>query len=205
MPADSRERETHPAWGMIGASRVTCSPPGQALFDSDIRHQHYVVVRVEEADRTRNLHHDHIMGRKRILEVGMSEAQWASFVSSMNTSGVPATIQFREGVDLPEVPYEPRLAESMDEVRDAARRAQAEVVEAFRAYEAHKTAANLRSLRAAIENMPANIAYAAKSLSEHAENVVNRTRADIEAFVVKKAEQLGLEPAEIVELQLEAG
>lgn len=191
--------ETHPSWVLIGASRVTSSPPGKALFDSDIRHQHYVLITLEEADRARDLHRDHIMGWKRIVEVAMSEAQWASFVSSMNSSGVPATLQSRDGIDMPQVPYEPRLAESMDEVRDAAHKAQEEVLAAYVAYEEHKTAANLRSLRSTINNLPANIVYAAESLSEHAENVVQRARVDIEAFVTDKARQLGIEPGEIAE------
>jgi phage shock protein A len=85
----------------------------------------------------------------------------------------------------------------MDEVRDAAARAVQEVREAFEAYAERKTAENLRTLRARIENMPANITFAAKSLSEHAENVVQRARADVEAMVVSKVEQLGVDPGDL--------
>lgn len=46
------------------------------------------------------------------------------------------------------------------------------------------------------------MSYAAKSLSEHAENVVQRARADIEAMVVSKAEQLGIDPGEVAETPL---
>jgi hypothetical protein len=55
--------------------------------------------------------------------------------------------------------------------------------------------------------MPANMTFAAKSLSEHAENVVQRARADVEAMVLAKAAQLGLEPGDLgVSLpQLSAG
>lgn len=195
-----RNEDTHPAWVLIGASRVSAGPPGKALFDSDIRHQHYVVVQLSECARERDLNHDWIHGRNRIIEVAMSEAQWASFVSSMNVgNGVPATLQFREGVELPPVPYEPRLAESMDEVREAASRAQGEVQEAFAAYEEKKNAENLRTLKYAIANLAANISFAAESLSEHAENVVQKARADIEGFVVSKARQLGIDPGVIAE------
>lgn len=204
-----RTEEEHPAWVLVGASRVSSSPPGKALFDSDIRHQHYVVVQVQQAVRQRDLQHDWLHARgPRIVEFAMSEAQWASFVSSMNVGdGVPATLETRDGVDLPGVPYDPRLRESMADVESAAQRAQEDVLAAFAAYTEHKTAGNLRSLQAAIENLPANLAYAAKSLSEHAENVVQRSRADIEAFVLAKAQQLGLQPGDVSTdaLQLGAG
>lgn len=205
---DEHGNETHPAWVVIGASRVSHSPPGAILFDSDVRHQHYVVIAVSEAKRKRELHRDWVGGGKRIVELAMSEAQWASFVSAMNSGvGVPATLQFREGADDPDVPglpYDPRLAHSINEVRDAADRAQLHVLEAFKAYKEHKTVANLRTLQAAIENMTANIEFSARSLAEHAENVVQRAKADIEAFVVGKARQLGIDPAEM-EGRLELG
>ncbi len=200
--------QRHPAWGMIGASRVSTSPPGATLFDSDIRHAHTVIVRIGTATRKRDLNRDWIHAGRQFVEVEMSEAQWASFVSSMNVGdGVPCTIRSREDVyDVPGVPYEPRLRESMAEVESAAARAAEQVAAAFAAYKEHKTAANLRTLGYVIANMPANIGYAAESLSEHAENVVQKARADIEAMVVTKARQLGLEPGDIGAVaQLDAG
>lgn len=197
--------EKHPAWALIGASRVSTSPPGAALFDSDIRHQHYVVVRIRRASRDRHLNRDWLHGREEIIEVAMSEAQWASFVSSMNTGdGVPATITRFDG-PVPGVIHEPRLAESMDEVRDAGKKALAHIEEAFKKVEEKPTKANIKSLRHAIENAPSNMRFAAESLTEHAENVVQRARADIEAMVLSKAEHLGIDPAEAGRLELGGG
>lgn len=198
---DERGDEQHPAWVLVGASRVSASHPGAVLFDSDIRHQHYVVVRVKRATRARNLMHDWKHGRETIVEFAMSEPQWASFVSSMNSGdGVPATLQYDATKDEPRVPgmpHAPRLQVSMDEVHGAAAEAQAKVEEAFAAYKAHKTVGNLRDLEIAIGHMTPNMDFAAKSLSEHAESVVERSRADIEAFVIRKAQQLGLDPADL--------
>lgn len=197
---DERGEERHPAWVLIGASRVS-STPGAVLFDSDILHQHYVVVRISRAARERNLSQDWKRSRQRILEISMSDAQWASFVSSMNVGeGVPATLTWDSTLkepDVPGMPFEPRLAVSMAEVHQAAQIAQREVEEAFEVYRAKPTKDNLRMLEARISNMTPNIDFAAKSLGEHAENVVQRARADIESFVVQKAEQLGLEPGDI--------
>jgi hypothetical protein len=206
MPRDIQEPtlnqhgdEEHPAWGMIGASRVSTGPQGAVLFDSDIRHNHTVVVRISTAARRRDLNRDWRHAKQQFVEVEMSEAQWASFVSSMNVGdGVPCTIRRREDDwEVPGVPYEPRLRESMIEVQMAAIKAAEAVAEAFKAYQEHKTAANLRTLGYVIQNMPSNMSYAATSLNEHAENVVQRARADIEAMVVTKAAQLGLDPAEL--------
>jgi hypothetical protein len=200
--AESGE-ETHPAWGLIGASRVSSGGQGAALFDSDIRHHHYVVVRLSRASRQRNLGHDHKYAEEQIVEIEMSEAQWASFVSTMNVGqGVPCTID-RVGMErMPGVEYEPRLAVSMDEVDNAAHESMEKIQAAFDAYEQHQTKANRDTLKYAIKNAPANTGFAAKSLSEHAENVVQRARADIEAMVVSKAEQLGIDPAEVADTPL---
>lgn len=192
--------ERHPAFGLIGASRVS----GNAvLFDSDVKHQHYVVVTVRTAVRQRSLNHDRIHpdhGRadSRLVEVAMSEAQWASFVSSMNTgNGVPCTLQAREGVPaLPGMPYAPRLQESLDDVRESGERAIEQIRAAFEKVKDKPNKGNLRHLEAMIDNAPSNMEFAAKSLSEHAENVVQKARVDIEAMVVAKALQLGLEPGD---------
>lgn len=204
---DENGYEIHPAWAMIGASRVQSSPPGAALFDSDIRHQHTVMVRISTASRRRDLNRDWLHAEKEFVEVQMSEAQWASFVSSMNTgNGVPCTVRRREDdYDVPGVLYEPRLQESMNETREAADEAFNAVAEAFAAYEEKKNAANLRTLKYAIQNAPSNIEFAGKSLTEHAENVVQKARADIEAMVLAKADQLGIEPSDLGPLALEEG
>lgn len=174
------------------------------LFDSDIRHQHVISIKICEAYRKRDLHRDWIGAGKLITELTMSEAQWASFVSSMNSgSGVPVTLDFRESTatggdpHVPSFPYEPRLQQSMDEVREAAQRAVEDVRRSFQEYKAKPTKDHLRHLEAMIDNMAPNIAFAASSLTEHAENVVQRAKADIEAFVVNKAQQLGLNPSDL--------
>ena len=189
----SDDYESNPAFGMIGAYRTSVGPPGAALFDSDIRHHHTVVLRIEHAERKRDLHRDWIHGRNQIIEVEMSEAQWASFVSSMNTSGVPCTLRRIQGEEIPRIEYAPRLEASMAETRRAADDAFAEIKEALAAYEEKKSAENLRTLRARINNAAPNVEFAGKSLAEHAENVVTKARADIEAMVADHAARLELE------------
>lgn len=205
--------EGHPAFGVIGASRGSSSGGehnGTVLFDSDVIHRHTVRVRIGMATRKRDLGHDWIHDGPTYIEVEMSEAQWASFVSSMNAGvGVPCTVRYVNGEEVPEMPFDPRLAVSLQETRGAAERAFSSIAEAMDAYEAldSKTPASerrkaLQRLRSAIDNAAPNVAYASKTLAGHAENVVAKARADVEAFVVAKSRQLGIDPGELVQTKV---
>lgn len=204
---DEYGSEVHPAWATIGAYRGQST--GTYLFDSDVKHQNTVTIRLYEANRKRDLHHDWIHGGKEIMEVELSEAQWASFVSAMNSgSGVPCTLRYtKEGGYTDDFPHVARLGETMAETHAAAQGAFDDIREAFAAYEALPNSPAkakreaLNTLRARIENAVPNVDYAGKVLIEHAEDVVQKSKADIEAFVVQKAAQLGLDPADIVEVQ----
>jgi hypothetical protein len=203
---NERGDEVHPAFGMISAVRASYSGDGQVLFQSDIKHGHTIRISVSGATRKRDLHHDWVHDDARpLIEVELSEAQWASFVSSMNTTGVPCTIRRTEtDWNIPGLVYDPRLAHSMNEVRGAADKTFAKIRDALADYEnavAEKAGAKvlrekLRSLHYTVENTEGNLAFAAKSLTEHAENVVQKARADIEAMVGAEAQRLGLTAGE---------
>lgn len=203
---DQYGEEIHPSYGVIGAWNSYISPPGNALFDSDILHQRTVRIRIQPASRKRDLHHDwiHSAGRQ-YIEVELSEAQWASFVSAMNSGdGVPCTVRWLNGENIPDAPHDPRLAHSLQETKEAADRAFGAIKDAMAAYEALDPKAPaavkreaLRTLHYAIENATTNVVFAGKSLVETAENVVQKARADVEAFVVNKARQLGIEASDI--------
>lgn len=201
---DFDEREMHPSFGMARFGRPS-STPGATLFDSDIRHQHYVTLTIETASRQRGLKTDWIRGEKEILEIGMSEAQFGGLVSSFGSSGVPVTIMARDSQMVPQPEFSSRTQISMQEVKEATREGIAQVGEAYAAVEAAvdsnagKKALReaLRDLRFAVGNLPSNLAFAGEQLSEHVETVVQKARADIEGMVARHAETLGLTAADV--------
>lgn len=201
---DEHGHEHHPGWATIGASRISVTS-GVNLFDSDVLHRNTVRIVIRGAIRRRELHHDWIHGNKDIIEVELSESQWASFVSAMNSgSGVPCSLRRHAGVEIPDFPHEPRLAESIAETHDAAEHAFADIKKAMTAYEKAETAKEkrdtMRTLKATIDNAVPNVDFAGKQLVEHAEDVVNKVKADVEAFVIAKAQQLGIEGADVLAL-----
>jgi hypothetical protein len=80
----------HPAYGSIGIHRVQST--GMVLYDSPIPHQHYITITIKHAEDHRGLHHNRHYPSGHILEVSMSEAQFAQAITSMNTTGTPCTL-----------------------------------------------------------------------------------------------------------------
>lgn len=210
---DSLGQEVHPAFGLISVHRVT-STPGDILFDSDVRHSRVIRLRIHRARRSRDLSHDHVSEAQSLIEVDMSEAQFASCVSSMNTMGVPCTLR-RVGDDynVPGLEYAPRLKQTMDEVHEAASAAFAQIEQAMAELDGLDAKAGVKArreamdtLRSRIRNAVPNVDWAGQQLAEQAEAVVQRARADVEAMVTAKAAQLGIEPSEIASpLIIESG
>ena len=99
---DPRTVTTHPAFAQIAASRVSGHT---ALYDSDFRHNAYMTIKIRTSELHRNLHHDWHFDREEIIEVALSEVQWATFVSAPNMgSGVPCTLQRLNGKQIPQLP-----------------------------------------------------------------------------------------------------
>ena len=181
--------ERHPAFGVARISRIHATP-GQVLFQSDLRHSEYIEVTLSEAARKRDLKHDWVHAERVLARFCMSMSQFASFVASGGTEGVPVTISYDHG-DRPGLLPASRLALTSAEVRAAAGKAFQDIQAAEAAYEqalAEKAPAAvrnrlLRTLRSTIANAAPNVDYASRQLAEHAENVVEKSRADIEAMI----------------------
>lgn len=206
---DADGDEHHPAFGTIALHRVSANP-GAVLFQSDVRHPEYMRITVHEAVRKRDLSHDWVHPGRTVCEISLSLAQFASFVASTGQgSGVPCTIEWagtgtQEPGGRPGLIPAPRLSVTHEEARAAAGRAfekiakaDAELQEAMAAKPPVSAAERKRllsSLHTAIANAVPNVEHAAKKLDEHAEAVVEQSRADIEVMVTRMAERAGLEP-----------
>ncbi len=95
------EEERDPCFGLVSISRVQGR---RRLFDSPFEHQHFVTLSIKRAYRTRtDLHMDYIGADEELIEVAMSEVQFASMVTSLNMGvGTPCTIAHFEGKILKE-------------------------------------------------------------------------------------------------------
>lgn len=192
--------ETHPAYAMIGASRTD---GGDAvLFGSDFRHRNSIVIRIHHAELRRDLSRDwiHAVGSP-MVEVQLSEAQWATFLSTLNRGdGVPCTINWTaEAGQIPAIiPDTERRAQfnrEVDETLANAVRLIAEVEEAIEASNLSKKAREDLGSRAAKakQELEKNLAYAAESFDEHAEKTVEKAKIEVAAYITGAIQRAGLQ------------
>lgn len=195
--------EIHPAFGVAVVTRR--SGGGRSLFQSDLLHNETISLSVHEATRKRDLSHDWVHPGRELVEIEMSLAQWGSLVSSMGLgSGVPVTIRRTEHDPVvPEIPHQPRTAESLREVREVTDRmyarvkaATAELHEAIHEKKGVRaTKEALSTLENAVAGAGSNAQFTVDSLVEAGEQVVAQARADIEAHVLEVVRLTGAEPS----------
>lgn len=199
-PTNRGTIETHPAFGVAVVTRGHGG--SMSLFQSDVQHQEFITLSIHRAERTRDLNRDWVHPREEIVEVRMSLAQWGALVSSIGLgSGVPVTItSTAEDRMVPAIPFAPRIAASLDEVRGSIgkmlAKARASLEALTEAIEQKKgVVATREALRAhtnALAGAEGNAAFAVTSLTEAAEDVISQARVDIESHILAAQQQTGL-------------
>jgi hypothetical protein len=189
--------ETHPAYAMIGASRVS----GHArLFASEFNHQHYITISIRGASVRRDLSRDWHHADKEYIEVALSEAQWASFVSSMNMGdGVPCTLQHRNGAMIPQITgqvesktsFKVELQKHLESVTKHLVALGNQINNAKLSEKAKKELQD--SLYMATMNLNSNLPFVADSFSEHIETTVEKAKIEVNAHIQSVISRTGIE------------
>ncbi len=187
---------THPAFGQIGASRVN----GHVnLYDSDFTHQHYITVSITRSELHRNLSRDRHFGTEEVIEVALSEAQWASFVSSMNIgSGVPCTIARHEGKLIPGLPSPQNPAHQFKaEIEKTMADIQAALGSLASDLDGPMSKTKVAELRKELEwlshRLTGSTGFVADKFDEHVEHTVERAKTEINAYTTALVMRTGLE------------
>ena len=207
--APDRLKVTHPAFAAIGASRV--SSAGDYLYGSDFEHRNYIRIRISRCTQYRDLSHDwHFPHIQPYIEVALSEAQWATFVSSFGQGdGIPCTLTFRdwprEGDNVP-FGHTPEIAEPP---ADRLEQVNAEVQETLQDVDTGIQAAlsKLAALKVpqkalkeltdllekARQNLTVNLPYVVRSFDKHAEDTVEKAKVEVNAYLTAAVQRAGLQ------------
>lgn len=190
--------ERHPSYAMIGASRVSSGPPGKSLFGSDFRHQHFVTVTIKRAEMAREQgSSDYYYANDEIVEVALSEAQWATFVASPNVGdGVPATLEYLGRIEPDERGLVPRIA-PLDDRRvqfraEVDERLQAAVKGLDEAIAVAPTKKMREQLERVRQQLTDGLPWVAKQFDEHAEQTIEKAKIEVGAYITSAIHRAGI-------------
>jgi len=196
-PSGDTEVSTHPAYGQIGTSRVS----GHAnLYDSDFRHNAYMTITIRKSQLHRDLHRDWHFAHQEIIEVALSESQWATFVSSPNSGmGVPCTIQHMDGQIIPGLPdpssradqFSKEMADTLGKSIGTLKALLGQIDE--QGLPKKKADAIKRAIEHALMQINSNVPFVAKSFEEHTEAVVEAAKAEIHGYMTGVLNRAGIE------------
>jgi hypothetical protein len=186
----------HPAYAQISASNVS---GGAYLYGSDFKHHNYVVVRIARSEMNRSLSNDWPFAREELIEVALSESQWATFVSSMNRGdGTQCTLQRYQGKMVPQIPaIEGKVAMFRAEGQEAAEEAVRAIREMSQEIRDSKLSQKqkdqwLSKLSFIEGRTTGNLKFVASQFGEHMEAVVQKAKTEISAFAHNMIMRTGL-------------
>lgn len=198
---DDRIIKTHPSFALLNFSRI--SGNGGRMFASDLDIGSHMRLRLTEAEEDWHLHEKGYHGNKRIVEIDMTNAQFAELITNMNREpGIPCTLRFRSDQGhIPGFIDEDTLHE---QIHTDLKADVAGIVET-----ADKLAANLdkaltesglskakqQGLRSAIaklrQDLTANMPFILDQYKEAIDKTTSVAKIEVEAFITYKAHELG--------------
>ena len=194
VPGSRRDekRFTHPAFAQIGASRCTGA---KNLYGSDFEHHNFVTIHISRSELHRSLSRDWAGAHDEIIEVALSEAQWATFVSTLNSgSGVQCTLQHLERRSVPQLPSPPPLQDQFQrELVATLEEAQRQAAILAKLIEAGGKKSEMRDAIIQLQNhLVPNVSFVAKQFGEHMEDVTEKAKIEVSAYVESAVHRAGL-------------
>lgn len=195
-------RTEHESFGLAGFSRIT-SGSGQALFGSSIKHSNTIRFTVRRAEVDRHLEQDwyHPTRSQPIVEIEMSQAQFAEMITSMNMgNGVPVTIKYVEGKEMAQCPHESKVQQHSNEfkqrMKEFSQRVNTYGKELYALIEKRlpqKDQGTVKNIvQQIVQEVESNIPFYETQFIRQMEKTQTEAKAEVEAFVNNKIHSAGL-------------
>ena len=190
-------KATPPAFGQVSAARVN----GRAnLYGSDFSHNGYVTLSIKGSELRRSLSRDWHFEREQIIEIALSEAQWATLVSSLNNGGgVPCTLMWQQEKGLiprlpdPEKRVDQFTAEMQEDFADAV--AAVDVLkEQIKGMGLSKKRTDELISQADLvsKKLTSSAPFVAEQFAEHMEEEVERAKVEIHGYASQLFQRAGV-------------
>jgi len=203
MNEKDERTESHKSFGQVSFSRISGSTG--RLYGTSITHENTIILEISESQFTRHLNQYWYHPKDKLIEVQMSQSQFAELITSMNMgAGVPCTIRFIKGKGLIEKP------KSYDNVRDEFKKEFQQEINRIteNSQIALKTAKNILSqktikkselselvtvLNSIEQDLKENLRFVASQFDRQTDKSVNEAKAEVESFVENKIRSIGID------------
>lgn len=195
-------RRSHPAFGVMSAGRFN-GRHGR-MYGSPLVHNGGISISISLSDEYVNFSHSNYWERHKapgggtVVELRMSEAQWAAFISTLNVgSGVPVTLDYVRTGPLERMPHiddisfeDKRAADIGAKVKEQTE-AMTKALRRFDELLEQPTVkkSDLKELRSMLrqcgDHLASNTELAAKMLTEHQEKLIETAKAEVSAMVTR--------------------
>jgi len=195
------EVENHPAFGIIKLNSVSATP-GKAMFQSDFVHNHYIAIRICRAEKRRSpLHSSDDYSRKEIIEIGMTESQFARFVASNGDGGgTPCTLMEIDGERMPELPIPATRRMWDDEMQKQLQDSMKATEEAMKMLAGFIGAGTIGKkkgeelswkLNLIMRGLKGNADFFLEQFGKHMQAVTNEAKNEIDGYLRNRIKELG--------------
>ena len=191
---DNEKTRNEDYMGMIGWSKSYNSSP-RAMFGTEIKTDNPITLRISHAEESRHLSRNWYHPRKQIVEIEMSPIQWAEFLTSGNTSGVPCTIKYIGSEKMSEPKdteifndYNEEMENHFDKFKDIEN-----IIKDAIDSKKPMGMKDLSSLLNKIHNAIANVDFVKDSFKEDMNKIVGKAKAEFNAYVENRIHEIGLE------------
>ena len=198
----------HESYGTIVVTRAQ-SGKEHPLFGSSIQHRNTIHLEIRQAGISRTLSTDFVHPGKQIIEVEMSQSQWAEMVSSIGIGeGTPCTIRHLDGKRVEDCPYtsvreqfdkefDDSVQESLKNLRDAV--AACEELLAKKSLTKADREQVLDLVRKAYREVSDSVPFIKSQFTEQMDNTVKEAKGEIEALAMNHLLNSALESGQVAE------
>jgi hypothetical protein len=194
----------HPSYGIIQINRVV-SNRGIRLYGSSVRQNNTIVLRIKPSEYCVEGDTEYFFEKGiPFIEVEMTSAQFADAITSMNTTGVPCTINYLNGERIPHEEVETKRAihenhfkNVMKTMSERIKRLRNNSEELLKNKKGALNKADKESLYndiyKLVQDIESNIPFYMEQFNESMDKVVTEAKSEIEAFITMKTQALGVE------------
>lgn len=186
----------HPAYAQVSISHVSGSTN---LYGSDFEHHNFVMLSISKSELRRDLARDWYFERGTIIEIALSEAQFATMISAPNRQGVPCTLTQHGNELVPGLPrrdstklYDVEIEEKLRGAVDALTKQRDEIRAAVSKLPKKVQSEVLRPIEKAIQELQSNTPFVMKSFAEHMEASIEKAKVEVNAYVTNTVMRAGL-------------